>query len=172
MELRSRKKQQLFTTSAQQNLRAATSHGGLPFSLTPGILKMKINTTGVTRIVIELKTVVIKIPNFTYRWSHFLRGIIANISESQTWKYNSGKYELGKSHLLCPVVYCAMGGWFLIMKKAQKINKADWQKMDITEHVKYFKGDDTHQNYGTINRKLVKLDYADLDTMWGEDFER
>ena len=79
-------------------------------------ITIKINRKGVTRIVLEFKSVVIKIPNFTCQWSHFLKGIIGNIEESRTWKWNSGKFEKGTSHLLCPVKWCSVGGWILIME--------------------------------------------------------
>jgi hypothetical protein len=133
---------------------------------------LKINRKGVTRIVIELRSVVVKIPNFTCQWSHFLRGIIGNISENQTWKWNSGKFEKGTSHLLCPVVWCSLGGWILIMKKAKPITIEQWEAItDISEFKKHFGGDDTMSNYGYYKNRLVKLDYADLDNYWGEDFK-
>lgn len=134
---------------------------------------MKINRKGVTRIVIELNKVVIKIPNFTCQWSHFLRGLIGNISENQTWKWNSGKFEKGTSHLLCPVIWCSYGGWILIMRKVDELiteeNRTQW---NCEEHTKHFQGDDSISNYGILNGRLVKIDYADLDLYWGEDFKK
>lgn len=124
----------------------------------------KINRKGVTRIVIELKRVVIKIPNFTCQWSHFLQGIIGNINEDKTWKWNSGQLEKGTSHLLCPVIWCSWGGWVLIMRKVDELITDDnidiW---DCSEHKKHFKGDDKMSNYGIIGTRLVKIDYADID---------
>jgi hypothetical protein len=133
---------------------------------------LKINRKGVTRIVIEFKKVVVKIPNFTCQWSHFLRGIIGNISENQTWKWNSGKFEKGTSHLLCPIIWCSWGGWILVMKKAKPVTREQWEIItDISEFKKHFGGDDTMSNYGYCENRLVKLDYADLDNYWGEDFK-
>lgn len=119
---------------------------------------------GVTRIVFILKHVVIKIPKFTCQWEHFIKGLLANISENKTWKYNSGEYESGKSHLLCPVVWCSWGGWILVMKKVDRCLQYDeWDKWDISEHRKHFEGDDTVSNYGILNNKLVKIDYGQLN---------
>lgn len=132
---------------------------------------MNINLKGVTRIVIVLDHTVIKIPNFTHSWNHFLRGLIGNISESQTWKWNSGKYEKGTSYLLCPVLWCSWGGWVLIMRKANLLTEADWEKVKIPLHKKHFKGDDTLSNYGMIEGRVVKIDYGELDDHWGEDFK-
>lgn len=124
---------------------------------------IRVNRKGVTRIVIELKTVVVKIPNFTCQWNHFLLGVIGNIQESQTWKWNSGLYEKGTSHLLCPVLWCSWGGWILVMQKAKTLSRQDWENMQeyTTEHRKHYGGDDNMANYGILNGKLVKLDYAE-----------
>jgi hypothetical protein len=135
---------------------------------------MKINRKGVTRIVFVFKTFVVKIPNFTCQWNHFLKGIIGNIEESKTWEYNSGEYENGNSYLLCPVLWCSWGGWVLVMKRAETFTYEEWEAMidtDIREHKKHFSGDDTMSNYGMIDGRIVKIDYADLDCHWGEDFK-
>lgn len=123
---------------------------------------------GTTRIVFILNKVVIKIPNFTYKWSHFLRGIIGNISEWQTWKY-----AYRRRYLLCPVIWASWGGWFLIMKKANMIHNKDWDmyEPEILEHKQYYCGDDKSENYGIYMGQIVKIDYADLDENWGEDFK-
>jgi hypothetical protein len=117
---------------------------------------MKINRRGTTRIVLEFKKVVVKIPDFTYQWSSFLKGIIANIEENEIWKYSS-LFETDKSHLLCPVKWCSFGGWILVMEKAEQLNYSESKKYNFEEHLRYFKGDDSHQNYGILNGKLVKL---------------
>jgi len=122
---------------------------------------MKVNKIGITRIVIEFSSFVVKIPRFTYSWEHFLKGIVASINENKTWKYNSGKYERGYSHLLCPVLWCSWGGWILIMKKVDYcLTYRDYDKFNISKHKKHFKGDDTVSNYGILQGKLVKLDYG------------
>lgn len=121
---------------------------------------MKINLTGCTRIVFEFKNVVIKIPKPVF-WSHFLTGLISNMAENKTWKWNSGKYERGKSYLLCPVIWSSWGGWILIMKKVDRV--LDWDednKYDLSEHIKHFPGDDKVKNYGLLKGQIVKIDYG------------
>lgn len=126
----------------------------------------QINRKGVTRIVIVFRTFVIKIPNFTYQWSHFLKGLISNIEENRTWKWNSGIFEKGKSHLLCPVKWCSMGGWLLVMEKVDElITDKNIYLFDNKEHIKYFKGDDSISNYGILKGRLVKIDYAQLENV-------
>lgn len=131
---------------------------------------MTLNRQGVTRLVFIFDKFVVKIPNFTCQWNHFLKGIIANIEESKTWQYNSGKYERGLSYLLCPVLWCSWGGWVLVMKRAQMLTIKDWGTVTVPEHKKHFPGDDTLSNYGWLNGKVVKVDYGDLD-IWGSDFK-
>lgn len=140
---------------------------------------MKVNRTGITRIVFVFKNVVVKIPNFSYSWRHFLQGLIANINENRAWKWNSGKYETGQSHLLCPVIWCSWGGWILIMAKADMskwekevmamppIENTDCEKIKESNNQLYkqwidfgFGGDDKCDNYGYYQNKLVKVDYG------------
>lgn len=129
---------------------------------------IKLNTRGITRLVIELKNVVIKLPNFTYSWQHFLKGLLANIQESQTWKWHPRK------DLLCPVLWCSWGGWLLVMRKADvsKHIKEVAVQEDIFQTKEYretlyaewiiegLSGDDKEDNYGYINDRLVKIDYG------------
>lgn len=131
---------------------------------------MRICTKGVTRIVIILDTVVVKVPNFTHKWNHFLKGIIGNIEEHNTWRYNTGDFDTGNSHLLCPVVWCSWLGFILIMKKAEPLSTEQWEAItDISEHKLHFPGDDTISNYGYYCGRLVKIDYGGLD-VWGSDY--
>ena len=115
---------------------------------------------GATRIVFVFKKIVIKIPNFTYNWMCFLNGLIANMRENETWKWNSGKYEQGFSEYLCPVDWCSWGGWFLMMKRAEPLGWEDEDKYYITDHIEHFPGDDKITNYGLLNGKVVKFDYG------------
>jgi hypothetical protein len=133
---------------------------------------MRVNRKGVTRIVFVFENVVVKIPNFLGKWEHFLYGLIGNVNEKKTWRYNSGKFEKGTSHLLCPVSWCSWGGWVLVMKKAKTLTEREWEEMPYfaDEHRKHFLGDDTISNYGIFEGRLVKIDYGELDRYWGEDF--
>jgi hypothetical protein len=121
-----------------------------------------IERRGVTRIVILTNRYAIKIPKPKI-WNHFLRGILANISEKRTWRWNSGEYEEGFSHLLCPVVWCSWGGWILVMERARPLSRADWEWVTVPEHKKHFPGDDTMSNYGWMEGRVVKIDYGELD---------
>lgn len=47
----------------------------------------------------------------------------------------------------------------------------DMYKPEISEHKQYYGGDDKSENYGIYMGQIVKIDYADLDENWGEDFK-
>lgn len=118
---------------------------------------------GTTRLVFEFTNIVIKIPNI-FRYYGFLRGIISNNGESTLWKWNSGDYENGHSYLLAPVIWCSFGSLVLIMKRADRFTSIEeWEKINISNHLKYFKGDDTIDNYGIINNRVVKIDYGNIN---------
>ncbi len=131
---------------------------------------MQIKTNGVTRLVFVFSTFVIKVPKPRH-WRNFLRGLIGNINEGDTWKWNSGKYEKGTSHLLCPVIWSMWGGWLLIMKRAEPITTKQEGEVFRQDDWALFKGDDSLSNYGLLDGVCVKIDYADLDLHWGEDFK-
>lgn len=112
---------------------------------------MYLERKGVTRLVFIFKDFVVKIPNFTCQWNHFLSGLIGNMEEFKTWKYN-------KSELLCPILWASWGGWILIMKRVEVCTYED--EIDYTPWVTAgFGGDDKPDNYGYLDNKLVKIDY-------------
>ena len=121
---------------------------------------MLLKRNGVTRLVFIFKNIVIKIPNFTCQWDHFLLGIIANINENRCYKWHE------HNDILCPVKWISWLGFILIMKRADtdrhlkevyedglKFNYSSWVNCGLG-------GDDKPDNYGYVNDKLVKIDYA------------
>lgn len=115
---------------------------------------------GTTRIVIILNDLVIKIPNFTYSFQNFINGIAGNYREWQTYKWNSGKFERGFSHLLCPVVWNSWLGLIVVMKRAKELTSYQWEEFHIDDHIKHFRGDDKKDNYGIYDNRIVKIDYG------------
>lgn len=116
---------------------------------------MRVDRGGATRIVLVFKSFVIKVPHYYYAWYNFLQGLVANMTEARTWKHRD--YNNGQD-LLCPVLWSSWGGWILIMPKAEVFKDSD--VFDMSEHIKYFPGDDKPNNYGLLNGKIVKLDYG------------
>lgn len=125
---------------------------------------MGIELAGCTRVVITCGRVVIKVPKPRY-WKHFLSGLLANMGERDTWRWNSGPFESGKSHLLCPVLWASWGGWLLVMRRVDRVLDWDEDHTDVTEHMRYFPGDDKVRNYGMLDGRVVKIDYGQLDVV-------
>ena len=129
---------------------------------------MKIKRNGICRIVFLIGEYAIKVPNFTYCWHHFLQGLLSNINENKTWKYNGFDKNRKKvrDDLLCPVIWCSWGGWILVMKKAVPCTFVS-EGGDYIDFSKWivcgWGGDDKADNYGYIDNKIVKLDYGQLD---------
>lgn len=119
---------------------------------------MKVNRQGITRLVFVFDSFVVKVPNFTCQFRHFLTGFNCNRSESGQWK-RACKI---KKELLAPVMFCSWFGIFLVMKKAEVF---DWGtgygQIDYTiwDDAGYG-GDHKPQNYGLYEGRMVKIDYA------------
>lgn len=119
---------------------------------------------GCTRFVFVFSRFVVKVPNPRYSWRNFIQGLLANMGERDTYRWNSGDYESGNSHLLCPVLWASWGGWVLVMQRANPCqftdengNEIDYSKWIVAG----FGGDDKPDNYGTLpDGRLVKLDYG------------
>ena len=114
---------------------------------------------GTNRIVFIFKKYVVKIPNFTHSWQNFIVGILSNIRENETYKYNKHKTEI---NYLCPSLFC-FGGFLQIMLKAKPMTSEDYYvyyEMYVEQIKKYFPGDDNYTNYGFLNGRPVKIDYG------------
>lgn len=119
---------------------------------------------GVTRTVYLVGSIAIKIPSF-FSWDFFLRGILANIYECGRWGYyfhlQLGYPEL--KHPLCPVLYLAPLGLFVIQRRA--IQPRNFTDKHLNRYKKQLRrnpytSDFKTENFGFIGRRLVCLDYG------------
>lgn len=74
---------------------------------------------GVTREVLLAGRYAIKLPKLTGGWSFFLRGLLANMQERRCGAANWPE--------LCPVVFAAPGGWFVVMRRAEPLGDEQWK---------------------------------------------
>ena len=108
---------------------------------------IKINQSGVTRIVFLIGKYAIKMPRVKYGWRHFIQGVYSNLSEHECW-------NVSKSEWLCPVLF-SFAGFILVMPRI-KICKTD----DELNNYPKEEGDDYKPiNYGYYNGKIVCVDY-------------
>ncbi len=104
--------------------------------------------SGITRNVFLTKRYAIKLPTFR-SWKLFLTGLLANMQETFWWK------ETHNDSRLCPVVFGCWGGWFIVMRKAEPI--------DRLINYEYFTGlplDPKPTNFGILDDRVVMIDYG------------
>lgn len=121
---------------------------------------MEINTKGITRIVFVFKTIVVKIPKFTYSMQHFLQGCCANWSERKYCKdFKNADYDENMYDWVAPSYWCSWFGLIQLMVKCEP------NLHDLTfDEVEFYKPlsvpDTKRQNFGFYKGRLVCLDYA------------
>ena len=108
---------------------------------------------GVTRIVILCKEYVIKIPNFTYSHSHFLKGAEANWSERMFTK------TFKDCEMITPTVFCAWFGLFSIQKRVEPLDFEIESKPYLMSHFENVCNDFKTENFGYLENRVVCIDY-------------
>lgn len=79
---------------------------------------------GVTRVVFLVGRYAIKIPTCRYGWRFFLRGLLSNLNERDTWSFSAADgWELyGPPRCyLARVIWCAPGGFLMVMERADRM---------------------------------------------------
>lgn len=114
---------------------------------------------GVTRIVFLCKNLVIKIPNYQYSMTNFLKGCNANWSERIYYKtFKNAVFKDNMVDFVSPSYFCAWFGLFQIQKRCEPM----WR--DLTDKEKAFfeplcGTDNKKENFGILNGKIVCIDY-------------
>lgn len=102
---------------------------------------------GITRTVFLTKRFAIKIPTFR-SWQLFLTGLLANMQEAFWWEATNHDQRL------CPVIFSVVGGWLVIMRRAEPAEEVDYSRFDGLPL------DPKPTNFGTLNGKTVMIDYG------------
>ncbi len=115
------------------------------------------NRTGTTRIIFELKAVVVKVPNFRDGWKLFLTGLLSNMQERQFG-------ALGWPEL-CPIVWSLPGGWVVVMKKARMMTRAEFDKFDANDFIEdglfcTLPVEPKMNSFGYYKGRIVAVDYG------------
>lgn len=121
---------------------------------------MKFCNNGYSRFVVLIGPYAVKMPYVQYSWYNFVRGVYMNLNEVVIYNYVK-KMRPQHLYLLCPIVRPILGGLFLVMQRAEiGLCEGDmyghWKLIDDAR----LSGDDKTENYGRINGRIVKLDYA------------
>lgn len=118
---------------------------------------------GTTRLVILTYNYAIKIPNYRNGWALFLHGILSNIQE---YELSKGEWHNSK---LCPIYFYFIGGFCLIMPRAQRLEleeflemSPDWRniKYENTDSLGYIPVEWKPESFGKLGKQIVAIDYG------------
>lgn len=122
--------------------------------------------TGCTREVFLTRRHAIKVPSF-HSWRLFLTGLLCNMQERTFSK--AGWPEL------CPVVWSIPGGWLLVMRRADEMDRETWFSFSdrdggtpteavpawINKSGDYFIPVEMKMNsFGILDGRIVAIDYG------------
>lgn len=117
---------------------------------------MRINTNGVTRIVLLTRFRAYKFPAFNRGWRMGLEGLLANMQEQE--------FGTIGSPALAPVTWSLWGGWLTVQRRCQPLTDAQWQAFDYQEFQHSAWGSDLVENkrdgFGTLDGAIVGVDYG------------
>jgi len=112
---------------------------------------------GITRIVINLFGIVIKLPNFFNGHFNFLQGCVSNYKERQLYKEFKNLKPI--SDLICPSYFCSYFGILQIQKRCI-VNTKELTEEELKRFEPVRNGESKPINFGFIGNKMVCLDYA------------
>ena len=114
---------------------------------------------GTTRIVYFVGNYAIKIPVIG-SWKHFLRGLLANMSESQ---FSSVEDFTG----LCPVLFSLPGGFLNVMRRADPLPRETFAVENFYDNFlaqnclpEGGMVEDKLDSFGIIDGNIVAVDYG------------
>lgn len=117
---------------------------------------IKFKNKGVSRLVLLVGGIAIKVPNLTCNHSNFLKGCNASWNERQYTKSFKGLPEFLDK--VTPTLFCSWFGLISIQKRVVELQR------DLTEYEKHeFRhqtSDIKKENFGHLNGRLVCIDYA------------
>lgn len=115
--------------------------------------------SGVTRKVILIFNIAIKIPNTEYSHNNFLQGCVANWSERNFCKmFKDANYDENLYEFVAPSYFCSWFGLIQIQARCEKVVK-EIPELEIKKYIPLCGTDIKKENFGYFNGKLVCLDY-------------
>lgn len=119
---------------------------------------MKIKS-GITRKVLLIFKLAVKIPNISNGHSNFLQGCYANYSERKFCKdFKHADYEENLYKYACPSYLCAWFGLIQIQARCEP-NLSDLNEDQIKTYSSLCGTDNKKENFGWYKGRLVCLDY-------------
>lgn len=109
---------------------------------------------GLTRSVVLVGRLAIKLPQHRYGWFRFRQGLAANRKEAGVWRKRPDDVRL------CPVLFALPGGLLLVQRRVDRVLR--W---DETDPIQDFACEDLTSdtkpvNFGVLDGRIVLLDYG------------
>ena len=112
---------------------------------------------GTTRWVLLTRNYAIKLPTLI-DWRLFLLGLLANMNERFFYlSFQKGSPELAQR--LCPIVFSAPGGWLVVMRRAQPLDRDDFE-LCAQINWKYIPVERKPDSFGWFEGRIVAIDYG------------
>lgn len=117
---------------------------------------MRVDWSGVTRMVILVGPWAVKLPRLNYGWAAFLRGLLCNIQESEFGRLGWPGF--------CPVRFALPGGWLIVMPRAQVMTDEEFAAFDFHTFVNrgeyVIPAEEKPDSFGWLNGQVVAIDYG------------
>lgn len=116
---------------------------------------------GITRRVWLIGPYAIKFPRIRYGWNKFLRGLLSNMTEAVM-------SPVADEYALAPTLFSIWGGWMNIQRRCEPLTDEEWDSIDRDDippcDVRWgdMDCDFKRDNFGTLNGRIVLLDYGEL----------
>lgn len=124
-------------------------------------LQMKVCRNGITRAVLLIGPYAIKFPRWRYGWFKYLCGLRSNMTERQF-------APLSDEYFLAPTIWAAWGGFMNVQRRCIPLTDDEWERIDVPEsELKLMEWhgmdcDFKRDNFGTLDGRIVLLDYGEL----------
>jgi hypothetical protein len=106
---------------------------------------------GITRSVLLVGRLAIKVPTMRHGWQSFIKGMLANDQEAFWWSET-------RNPLLCPVLWSAPLGLVTVQRRVDRVaTEDDPIDLDAFQHLPQ---DNKPCNFGFLGERMVKIDYG------------
>lgn len=124
---------------------------------------MRICRNGITRAVLLIGPYAIKFPRWRYGWFKYLCGLRSNMIE---WQFR----DMADEYHLAPTIWHIPGGFMNVQRRCEPLSYEEWLAICCDnychpmDHEWYGMQsiDFKHDNFGTIDGRVVLLDYGEL----------
>jgi hypothetical protein len=109
---------------------------------------------GISRTVLLVGPLAIKVPTVRYGWAKFLRGLLANMQEREWARMVDGR--------LCPIVFSLPGGWLVVMLRARPLTDYEWRALDpiVGDAFRELPVERKSDSFGVLYGRYVAVDYG------------